>query len=383
MRIKQLDVLRCIAVLLVLVAHSELPWRITGSGYIGVDLFFVLSGFLISGLLFDEYKKRSAINFWRFFIRRSLKIYPSFYLLILATFIYQARYHQLASLRRYVGEIFYVQNYTLGLWGHEWSLAVEEHFYIVLPVVLLLLMRWSSRRANPFQAIPWMFVAVATICLAFRTGLASRFSTAELQLWRNYDSIYNPTQCRMDGLFFGVLLGYVQHFRLDILSRLLARRSIVVFAAILSVMLLSPALFLPQRNKLMVTAGLTAVYLGFGIILMLSLHVRGILPRIVAQPCARIGNICASVGVYSYSIYLWHWPIRSWAFALTQKLLHIQLGPLSGFVVFASASISFGILMSRLVEYPILKVRDHIFPSAAQASRPITQNETDAQLVTR
>src|SRR5215471_3658603 len=86
-RNQSLDALRCIAVLLVLGLH--LPYyRVWGTlGWIGVDLFFVLSGFLISGLLFQEYKKTGSINFKRFLIRRGLKIYPSFYLLIVAAMI--------------------------------------------------------------------------------------------------------------------------------------------------------------------------------------------------------------------------------------------------------------------------------------------------------
>ena len=154
MRLKRLDILRCIAVLLTLQSHSELPSRLTLAGYAGVNLFFVLSGYLISGLLFAEYKQRQTINFARFFIRRSLKIYPSFYVLVLVTILYHHLYRQAVPLYRYIGEIFYVQNYTGSLWGPEWSLAVEEHFYILLPAFLLLLIRWSERRENPFQAIP-------------------------------------------------------------------------------------------------------------------------------------------------------------------------------------------------------------------------------------
>jgi len=371
MRIKRLDVLRCVAVLLVLQSHSDLPWRITGAGYVGVDLFFVLSGFLISGLLFAEYKKRQSINFGRFFIRRSLKIYPSFYLLILATFIYQVRFHQLAPLGRYLAALFYVQNYTSRLWGHEWSLAVEEHFYILLPLFLLLLIRWSSRRANPFQAIPWAFLFIAVTCLALRISAVSKLSTVGLQSWETYNSIYMPTHFRMDALCFGVLLGYLHHFRLDSLSRILHRNGIVLFSLLLAAVLLSPAVLLPQRSKLMLTAGITSLYLGFGIILMLSLHIREVLPPLIARPCAALGNVCASIGMYSYSIYLWHWPVRTWGFALIRRILHLQLSPLLGFVIYVSASILLGASLSRFVEYPILKVRDRILPATASVPEPV------------
>src|SRR5208282_5492945 len=85
MRNKRLDILRCIAVIIVIFHHSGESTFFARVGWAGVDLFFVLSGFLISGLLFSEYKRRRSINFKRFFIRRGLKIYPAFYVFLLLT----------------------------------------------------------------------------------------------------------------------------------------------------------------------------------------------------------------------------------------------------------------------------------------------------------
>src|SRR5579862_6467579 len=84
-RNKRLDVLRCVAILAVIFRHTEIWALMRRVGWIGVDLFFVLSGFLISGLLFSEYKKRHAISLKQFFIRRGLKIYPAFYVFLLLT----------------------------------------------------------------------------------------------------------------------------------------------------------------------------------------------------------------------------------------------------------------------------------------------------------
>jgi peptidoglycan/LPS O-acetylase OafA/YrhL len=100
---------------------------------VGVDLFFVLSGFLISGLLFREYIERGKIDLKRFWIRRSLKIYPPFYALLLATAIYSlVKFHHVTSA--ILGDVFFVQNYLPHVWDHGWTLAVEEHFYLVLPL---------------------------------------------------------------------------------------------------------------------------------------------------------------------------------------------------------------------------------------------------------
>jgi peptidoglycan/LPS O-acetylase OafA/YrhL len=154
-RNRRLDVLRCIAVVLVMLHHGGISHFFSQAGWAGVDLFFVLSGFLISGLLFSEYRKRHAISFKRFFIRRGLKIYPAFYGYLLLTAI--TSYKVLGSMTppaQYLHEIFFVQNYWPGVWNHTWSLAVEEHFYIFLPIFLLVLVRLSLNREDPFHIIP-------------------------------------------------------------------------------------------------------------------------------------------------------------------------------------------------------------------------------------
>jgi len=122
MRNKRLDILRCIAVFLVMLNHGGVWPAVAHNGWVGVDLFFVLSGFLISGLLFSEYKARNSINFKRFFIRRGLKIYPAFYVfLVLTGALYYVVFHSVSSVPQYLAEVFFVQNYWHGVWitlGH-------------------------------------------------------------------------------------------------------------------------------------------------------------------------------------------------------------------------------------------------------------------------
>src|SRR6266436_3874649 len=117
MRNKRLDVLRCIAVFSVMILHGNI-WPFFGNiGWVGVDLFFVLSGFLISGLLFSEYKTRNSISFKRFFIRRGLKIYPAFYLFLLLTGITgELVFRSHPKSVQYLHEIFFVMNYEHGVW---------------------------------------------------------------------------------------------------------------------------------------------------------------------------------------------------------------------------------------------------------------------------
>src|SRR5277367_6483083 len=126
MRNKRLDVLRCVAILLVLFHHGQITPLFSRAGWVGVDLFFVLSGFLISGLLFGEYRKKGSIQFQRFFIRRGFKIYPAFYFLLAFVALVELYRHVFSSLTKYLHEVFFIQSYYPGIWSYTWSLAVEE-----------------------------------------------------------------------------------------------------------------------------------------------------------------------------------------------------------------------------------------------------------------
>src|SRR5579863_5671894 len=139
----------------------------TRVGWAGVDLFFVLSGFLISGLLFKGYQELKRIDISRFYIRRGLKIWPAFYALIVAGLLVDlVRPGHHFSIQRLLVEIVFVQDYFQGIWGITWSLGVEEHFYLFLPLILLLMIRRD--REKPFAALPYVFAAIAIFALVCR-----------------------------------------------------------------------------------------------------------------------------------------------------------------------------------------------------------------------
>jgi len=356
-----------------MIHHGGISPFFTRAGWAGVDLFFVLSGFLISGLLFSEYQRRRSISFKRFFIRRGLKIYPAFYvfLLITAMVSYGAPFVRtldpthfgLSTPASYLHEILFVQNYGHGVWDHTWSLAVEEHFYIFLPIFFLLLVRFSANREDPFRILPWASLAIATMCVVSR-AVSVYTGTPNLRM------AYIATHERMDSLFFGVLLGYLYHFRPLELERLLqpARNRLVIAAV--SATLLSFTYLFPRENKFFATWGYTFVYLGFGGVLLLSLYVRGILPSALAGIAGQVGKALAFVGMYSYSIYLWHGPGGAWLPGLVRRTLHFPTGQYGRFAVYFAGSLVVGITMSRLIEYPVLQLRDRLFPAAQAEHTP-------------
>src|SRR5215469_7294033 len=265
MRNKRLDILRCIAVIVVILHHSAESTFFTRTGWVGVDLFFVLSGFLISGLLFSEYKRRRLISFKRFFIRRGLKIYPAFYVFLLLTGITEIMvFHSHPTGRQYLHEILFVMNYERGVWDHTWSLAVEEHFYVFLPVFLMILARFSSNHENPFHSIPKAAAVIAALCLIFRA--VSVFIGKP-----NFNMAYIGSHARMDALFSGVLIGYLYHFRPALLEKLMGSTRNRLAIAAGSFGLLSFAYFYDRDSIVLATAGYSFIYLGFTGVLLLSL----------------------------------------------------------------------------------------------------------------
>jgi peptidoglycan/LPS O-acetylase OafA/YrhL len=133
-------------------------------GWIGVDLFFVLSGFLVSGLLFREHQKFGGISAKDFLIRRGFKIYPAFWMLIGVTALLHGLFRHQFNTKATLSELLFLQNYSRGLWPHTWSLAVEEHFYILLLILLLFL----SKRSHSFSSVPTVFVVLAVTSLCLR-----------------------------------------------------------------------------------------------------------------------------------------------------------------------------------------------------------------------
>lgn len=368
MRIKRLDILRAVAILLVVCAHAQICRFASRVGWAGVDLFFVLSGFLIAGLLYVEYKKRGDISVRTFFIRRGLKIYPAFYVMIAVTFAAQhLLWHGAPSpLRSFLNEVVFIQNYSYGVWGHTWSLAVEEHFYIGLALLLLLLVRISAHRADPFRNIPRIFACVAVTCFSLRVLTIWVFPPAE-----NLTAhVTNPTHARIDALFFGVFLGYLYHFRPEVIHRisLTVRRRVAI--GVLSMLLLSVSYFVAREDYFMLSFGLTFLYLGFGGILLLALVIRGLFTGPLAKLLERCGTVSAYLGRYSYSIYLWHTPFLQLEAVILRKVVHLQLPAFVTALIGVLGSCAVGIFFAHLIELPVLKLRERLFPPLQPTPAP-------------
>jgi peptidoglycan/LPS O-acetylase OafA/YrhL len=365
-RIKRLDILRCAAILLVLFHHTAVLPSIAQMGFVGVDLFFVLSGFLISGLLYKEYIKRGAISFPRFFVRRGLKIYPAFYVMLVVTFIAQLAAGKLSGWGAYMREILFVQDYKPGIWIHCWSLGVEEHFYILLPILLLFLIRFSSEPANPFRGIPRAFLVVAVMCFVLR--VATVYFTPPEAYYGS--TIATATHLRIDELFFGVLLGYLYSFHREGVDNFMRPTATRIMIGLGAAVLLSTCFIFPGTGRTFVIFGPTFLYLGFGGLLLLCLYVHDVLPPRLAGPAEKVGTAAAFVGLYSYSIYLWQGIVGVYAMRGMEKYLHFELTGFPRFAWYFFGCVIFGIVLARLIEFPVLKLRDRFFPPVTTSVVP-------------
>ena len=343
-RVQQLDVLRGIAVLLVLVHHSPGgEGRLLKAGWTGVDLFFVLSGFLVSGLLFKEHLRSGHIRPGRFYLRRGLKIYPNFYTMLAVTSAVLALAGVAVEPGKVVHEAVFLQNYLPPAWWgreHAWSLAIEEHFYFLLPPALILLLRVTPFRRAPVR---WAAVIAATLGTA---ALAIRW--AMIRSGAGASEVLFLTHTRLDALAFGVLLSVVWHFtpaRVALVRRLR-------FALLPAGLLLTlPCYVLSNEHPFILTLGLTLNYLGYGMVLAAVLT----LPRVLPGP---LEPALAYVGFYSYSIYLWHLPVL----AVVRSTVGEGALPAA---VFYAGSIVAGVLIATLVEIPALRLRERWIPAPA------------------
>jgi len=347
-RIKELDFLRGIAILLVLLRHVNLSAFTTQIGWIGVDLFFVLSGYLVSGLLFFEYKKTGHVQPLRFLIRRGFKIYPLFYTVLFFYCIYFLLKGIPLTVEKILPEIFFFQNYRPGIIGISWSLAIEEHFYILLATSIFFLYRIRGIGKSKF--LPLGCIIIAFACLILRTINCSV----------NEFSVYThlfPTHLRIDALAFGVLLSWYKNLSPEKFDYFFKKHTILLLC-ILPVLFL-PVFIWPVENLFVNTAGLTLLYLGFGIILSLVIAHSGIVERTgkhlyLTWPV----NFIAWTGVYSYAIYL----IHSKAGPIISNWIHVHF--LTGWpwwifiILNLAANIIAGYCLTLLIERPFLRLRE-------------------------
>ena len=290
-RIPQIQALRAIAAVLVVIYHA----KVTSGGYIGVDIFYVISGFLITGLLLRELDGTGSLALKAFYLRRIKRLLPaSFFVLFVTAIVAWTVYP--TTLRHGLGKDIaaagaYVSNYLFALWQmdyqnlnatppvviHYWSLAVEEQFYLFWPFIILALYRFGARRA--------VFIGVAAITIA--SFLLSLFLTPREPIWSFYSL---PTRAWELGI--GALLLFI--------PKRIRFSSNYGWAAL--ALILYGTLTFTDKTPFPGTAALVPVIGTAFAIASLNNWPRAM---------NRFGNlkIVQWLGEISYPLYLWHWPV--------------------------------------------------------------------------
>jgi peptidoglycan/LPS O-acetylase OafA/YrhL len=379
-RVVIFDVLRGIAIILVLGRHMAVPdaavsgplkhiagWWIQ-LGWIGVDLFFVLSGFLVSGLLFSECQRHGSLHIGRFLVRRAFKIYPGFYFMILVTvaLAVMTDTFDASMAAALVPELLYIQNYLPGVWNHTWSLAVEEHFYVLLAICLAMLVRRQAHlpEGDPFRK--FVGLAIFTVLAIAAGRLLAPYGALYTGRYIDPTQLRYETHVRIDTLIVGVVLSYLYHFHRSRFTRtVVTHRTLIMIA---SAVLLTPPLLWPLgQSPWMPSVGLLSIALGFGGVLVAGLASA----ESDQQRDLRMRPLTAMfafVGFHSYSVYLWHLPVQTILMPyLGRTLLPPVAFPDLSFLINTSAyfiaSVFVGVLIGKLLEQPALALRDRLFPT--------------------
>jgi peptidoglycan/LPS O-acetylase OafA/YrhL len=367
-----LDHLRALAITLVLLFHYRLfahpSWIVPAGdfGWTGVDLFFVLSGYLISSQLFDKLVKGRSISMSEFYIKRSLRILPA-YAITLALYFLVPPFREAEALPPLWKFVTFTQNFGLNpfyfrTFSHAWSLCVEEQFYLVLPL-LIISMHFFKAGKKAFFIVPILFIAGFAIrILIWQFTLAPLAGTPEFGAkWT--ELMYYPTYTRLDGLLVGVAIAGISKFRPIFFNRITQHGNALLFASLA----LIAAAYIVCLNRASFTGsvfGFPMVSAAYGVLVLASISPSCILYKFRSK-------ITANIATLSYSIYLTHKGIIH----LTQMGFG-KLGMAADSNVMIIICIIFsilgGLLMRYAVEKPFLKLRDRILEKQTPKNTTVT-----------
>jgi len=361
-RIASLDVLRGVAILLVLGHHaSALPEGILGGSFIavwkrcgwaGVDLFFALSGFLIMGRLLAEQERTGAIDVKAFLMRRFFKIYPPYVAFVAAVVAWEYQHSKGSPVERLtsVGQdlwpvVVQVQNYLpVRAAPHLWSLAMEEHCYaLLLALAVFQASRRTDRRSS--RVVP---IAVAGL---FAASWLARWTYVAFGYVGAGPIGLTYTHHRIDAVLAGTLAAWLVRTRQG--ATLGGREKAVL--AILAIACFLPTLSLePYEHRVLFLVGAIPLQaIGFGCLLVAISASSGLAGHSRTEPIRKVAwpvRLLAFVGVSSYSTYLWHLPFADFLVRLVPIALPMNRTPT--LTAFLTSALGLGALMFLLIERP-------------------------------
>ena len=363
-RLPGLDLLRAIAVLWTMQFHGFIvgglgaDWHwLERYGWMGVDLFFVLSGFLIGGQLLRPLARGETPSLRAFYIKRAFRILPAFWV-VLAVYLLWAGFREAPGMEPWWKFALFVVNLDIdyasnAAFSHAWSLCVEEHFYLLFPALAMLLARKPS--------VMKFWVACSIILLggiALRTSVWLHFDALQPQRAWFVEDIYYPTWNRLDGLLMGVMLATWQAYRPESWARMAKHAKV---AALLGVVVLALAFWLFRERTGLLGNCIGWPVLSFGLALLVFAG---------AQPHGLLGKRAlpgaAWFAAISFSLYLVHKPMYGVVQSHWGEWL--QGRGIVAYAAYGAASLLAAALLYYAVERPGLRLRTKFLPRGE--SRP-------------
>lgn len=344
-RVSSLDVFRSVAIVVVVLFHFNnfLPY-----GNLGVDLFFVISGFLVGGILIRKFQEQEKIVFSQFILQRGFKIWPSYYVfVILAGILSYVFYRNLEpaivlSIDQYSRLLLFYQNYTGGtviIFGHVWSLCVEEHFYIILPILFLIVNKLGSNPSSRLRLF-WMMIFGFII-----SGVL--FKCFSINFLRSKDT-FSGTHNRLDALGWGLLLAAI-HILHEKWFRTLQIRK---YFFLLGIFLFALMIFILETGDsyfFMKVVFRSVIPISFFLMIGGTLYhdFSSWLPL-------------RFISYYSYNWYLWH-PLFG------SLVIYFFGSGIPGLLVYIGFTFLVAMVLTILIEEPVLRWRDRLMPSLFSA----------------
>ena len=355
-RLPGLDGLRGIAVLAVIIYHAEASLLV--GGFLGVDVFFVLSGFLITTLLIDELTQTNTVDRARFYLRRIRRLMPALFLvlffsvLVSGLFVLDAAYHVRRDLPWAItfvlnwSYLFFEQSYFVNisrppLLQHLWSLSIEEQFYVIWPIMLIGLYKVKIGNISPRVKI---FVVSAVLALASTTWMIYLSISNGFPIPNDPSRVYFGTDTHAMGLLVGCATAALWRYE-KLNERVTPDRATVMNAlGLFSIAGLAYFfLFVSELNEFLYRGGFLLLSILTATLVILAAH-----PGLKFG--ALLGNpVLKWFGDRSYGIYLWHWPI----FVLMRSGVDIQWPEPLAFTVKIAIVLMVASLSYRFVEMPI------------------------------
>ncbi len=356
-----LNFLRAIAISMVFVYHYDQMFKhpqwtyvISKFWWTGVDLFFVLSGYLITSHLLIEIKETKQLQLRRFLIKRFFRIIPAYLFVLICYYFFPTIREQ-----PYLADTWMFLTFSFNLlldphlrncFSHAWSLCIEEQFYLALPLSLLLLVK--TRKLNYwFIIILFLFFAGMAFRYFYWHYLNDVFKNGESFRIHWNKRIYYSTYSRLDGLLAGVTVAFLFHYKENFQSYFSKRNGYVFFAAIFTI-LLAYLICEDTYSKSATVIGFPLVVLGYALLLIVTINKENLFIKYKSAVIEKTASL-------SYAIYL----IHKIAIHLTQKLLYIagyQKESIYIFICCIIITFFASYLLNMLVEKPFMKLKDNL-----------------------